>query len=652
MRPNILFVLLALCILCTLSVDAQIPRLLSYQGILTDTLGTPRPDGVYAFTFRLYESAAGGSPIWTEIKNLQVRRGLFFTALGDVTAFGAGVRFDRQYWLAIQVGGEPMLSPRIALTSVGYSFSAIKSDTAQFALTSPPQAFVDSARIAGTIPDNTVTSAKILDGTIAAADIATSAVTTTQILDGTIATADIADGAVTLAKHADGSVNSAKIVDGAVATVDIADGAITSGKILDGTILFADIGINAASANQVIKRNPANTAWIAAPDETGIGEAWRLTGNLGTTAGTNFVGTTDAQAFDIRTNNLLRTRITTKGQIETYNTGRSVFVGEGAGASDDTTDNRNVFVGYQAGFSNTTGYWNTANGAGALYSNTTGNANTASGSYALGSNTTGSNNTAIGLSALYFNTEGNYNTANGENALRSNTTGYSNTANGGSALRENTTGHSNTANGLFALHLNTTGFRNTALGVLAGSSVTTGSNNTCIGYNAQVPSAIVSNQVRIGNTAVSYAGVQVGWTITSDRIYKEDILPIGLGLGLISKLNPVSYSRKSDEKNRTEYGLIAQEVEEVLKELGIENHAILTITDEGMYELRYNDLMAPMIKAIQELNNQSREQRAENAKLRAMNEELASRLSELEALVKSLAEQKRDGEKKLLGKLK
>ncbi|MDI6766753.1 MAG: hypothetical protein QME52_08030, partial [Bacteroidota bacterium] len=58
--------------------------------------------------------------------------------------------------------------------------------------------------------------------------------------------------------------------------------------------------------------------------------SWNLTGNAGTTAGTNFVGTTDAQAFDIRTNNVLRTRITTKGQIETYNTGLSVFVGEGA----------------------------------------------------------------------------------------------------------------------------------------------------------------------------------------------------------------------------------------------------------------------------------------------------------------------------------
>jgi hypothetical protein len=59
---------------------------------------------------------------------------------------------------------------------------------------------------------------------------------------------------------------------------------------------------------------------------------------------------------------------------------------------------------------------------------------------------------------------------------------------------------------------------------------------------------------------------------------------------------------------KTEYGLIAQEVEEVLKQEGVENSAMITVTDEGNYELRYNDLLAPMIKAIQEL-------KAENDKL-------------------------------------
>lgn len=104
--------------------EAQIPRTLSYQGVLSDTSGVPKPDGFYTLTFRLYETSTGGSAIWTEIKTLQTKRGLFYTILADQTPFGSSVRFDKPYWLSIQVGIEPELSPRIPLTSVGYSFRA------------------------------------------------------------------------------------------------------------------------------------------------------------------------------------------------------------------------------------------------------------------------------------------------------------------------------------------------------------------------------------------------------------------------------------------------------------------------------------------------------------------------------------------------
>jgi hypothetical protein len=56
------------------------------------------------------------------------------------------------------------------------------------------------------IVDDAVTTAKILDGTILAADIAADAVTTAKILDGTILAADIAADAVTTAKILDGTI--------------------------------------------------------------------------------------------------------------------------------------------------------------------------------------------------------------------------------------------------------------------------------------------------------------------------------------------------------------------------------------------------------------------------------------------------------------
>ncbi len=44
--------------------------------------------------------------------------------------------------------------------------------------------------------------------------------------------------------------------------------------------------------------------------------AWNLTGNSGTTAGTNFIGTTDNQALDIRSNNNIVLRLNTNGSIQ------------------------------------------------------------------------------------------------------------------------------------------------------------------------------------------------------------------------------------------------------------------------------------------------------------------------------------------------
>jgi len=144
----------------------------------------------------------------------------------------------------------------------------------------------------------------------------------------------------------------------------------------------------------------------------------------------------------------------------------------------------NTASGYEALYSNTTGYYNTASGYQALYSNTTGNQNTASGVGALYFNTTGTLNTASGVSALYFNTTGKDNTASGTYALSYNTTGSNNTAFGVTALLNNTTGKDNTASGTYALYYNTTGSNNSASGYNALAINTTGSSNSASGAQA------------------------------------------------------------------------------------------------------------------------------------------------------------------------
>jgi hypothetical protein len=64
----------------------------------------------------------------------------------------------------------------------------------------------------------------------------------------------------------------------------------------------------ACAANQIPKWN--GSAWICAADETGAGGSfWSLTGNAGTNPTTNFLGTSDNQALELRVNSLRALRL-------------------------------------------------------------------------------------------------------------------------------------------------------------------------------------------------------------------------------------------------------------------------------------------------------------------------------------------------------
>ncbi len=97
------------------------------------------------------------------------------------------------------------------------------------------------------------------------------------------------------------------------------------------------------------------------------------------------------------------------GRIEILNTGESVFIGEGAGENDDYDNNDNVFIGYQSGYSSTSGYENIFTGHQSGYSNTSGRQNTFIGDGAGYNNTTGSYNVFSGKHAGYSNTTGSNN---------------------------------------------------------------------------------------------------------------------------------------------------------------------------------------------------------------------------------------------------
>ncbi|MFN3755402.1 MAG: tail fiber domain-containing protein, partial [Flavobacterium sp.] len=331
---------------------------------------------------------------------------------------------------------------------------------------------------------------------------------------------------------------------------------------------------------------------------------WSTIGNTGLSAATNFIGTTNAVDVIFRRSNVRAGRL---------------------GVS-------NTSFGVNALNPAVTGGFNTAIGVQALMNNESGVDNTALGYGALMVNTTGEWNTAAGRASLQANEDGNQNTAFGYQSLRNSVSGNNNTAVGRQALF-NSIGNGNTGIGWRSL-LNTEGDNNTALGINAGNAITTGSNNIAIGNNAQVAVAADSNQIRIGNTAITLATTQVAWTNPSDRRWKDNILPSNLGLDFINALKPVYYTRNNDEKQRTEYGFIAQELEEMLNQFGASNNGIISKDDKGMYGVRYNDLFAPIVKAIQEqqiiIANQQEEINTLKVELLTMQQQFIQRLEALE----------------------
>ena len=240
--------------------------------------------------------------------------------------------------------------------------------------------------------------------------------------------------------------------------------------------------------------------------------------------------------------------------------------------------------------SNTTGAYNTAIGVSALRQNTTGDRNTASGSQALYRNTTGNNNTASGTEALYNNTTGGNNTASGTSALLSNTTGGDNTASGNRALYSNASGQRNVAVGYGALQSNTTGNDNIALGNNAGSAPIAGVNNIHIGHSGDADETRVIRLGRQGRqlktfiagirgTTVSGAAVVVNSSgqlgvQSSSRRYKEDIQPMADASAALMQLRPVTFRYEAADEHGNkpvQFGLIAEEVAEVLPELVVRN---------------------------------------------------------------------------------
>lgn len=73
-----------------------------------------------------------------------------------------------------------------------------------------------------------------------------------------------------------------------------------------------------------------------------------------------------------------------------------------------------------------------------------------------------------------------------------------------------------------------------------------------------------------------------------------------IGLELIKKLKPAIFRYKTKEDNRRHIGFIARDIEEILPS---EEFAIIKIDSNNQYVVDGEQLIAPLVKSVQELNN-------------------------------------------------
>ena len=259
--------------------------------------------------------------------------------------------------------------------------------------------------------------------------------------------------------------------------------------------------------------------------------------------------------------------------------------------------------------------------------------------------------TSVGIDVLPSSTA-DYNTGVGYRSLYNSIGGATNSALGYESLYRNTSGSANTAIGCSAMYSNTTGNGNTGVGYASLFNNASYSNCSALGHGSDVTG---SNQVQLGDSATTtyvYGTVQN----RSDERDKADIRDTTLGLEFIKKIRPVDYKwdmredykptpperldnetdaafddrmnewreaskldnvQRDGSKKRSRYhhGVIAQDVKKTIDELGIDfggfQHHSLS-DGEDVMSIGYDEFIAPLIKAVQELAAEVERLKAQN----------------------------------------
>ena len=105
--------------------SAGVPKVISYQGQLSNSSGSP-VDGTVTITFSLYKDVSGGTAIWSEIQTISVSNGLLNVQLGSVNPLIETLFDSDPVYLGIKVGADPEMIPKQKMTAGAFSQTAVQ----------------------------------------------------------------------------------------------------------------------------------------------------------------------------------------------------------------------------------------------------------------------------------------------------------------------------------------------------------------------------------------------------------------------------------------------------------------------------------------------------------------------------------------------